>query len=149
MLYSLKRETGPQRPKNKSANKIFTKTEIIPTCSRPIHTLIWINHPTHLFRLPIIHNKNTMDKEFLVQTRQSNKCQSVRNEEIFNLHLGSGVGAWVSIPCLLQDTSHIYWFHSPKQLTRKKSKNQGMRINYQKIVSYCLGLHRPNPGLRE
>ena len=60
-----------------------------------------------------------MDIEFLVLMRQSNKCGSVRNDEIFNLHLGSGVGPWVSIPCLMQDTSHIYWFHSPKQLTRK------------------------------
>ena len=60
-----------------------------------------------------------MDIEFLVLMRQSNKCGSVRNDEIFNLHLGSGVGPWVSIPCLTQDTSHIYWFHSPKQLTRK------------------------------
>ena len=40
---------------------------------------------------PIIHN-NTMDTEFLVQIRQSNKCGSVRNDEIFNLHLGSGAG---------------------------------------------------------
>ena len=42
---------------------------------------------------PIIHNNNTMDTEFLVQLRQSNKCRSVRNDEIFNLHLGSGAGA--------------------------------------------------------
>ena len=33
--------------------------------------------------------------------------------KIFNLHLGSGASPWVSIPCLLQDTSHIYWFHPP------------------------------------
>ena len=29
-----------------------------------------------------------MDTEFLVQMRQSNKCGSVRNDDIFNLHLG-------------------------------------------------------------
>ena len=34
--------------------------------------------------------RRTMDIEFLVQMRQSNKCGSVRNGEIFNLHLGSG-----------------------------------------------------------
>ena len=68
---------------------------------------------------PIIHNNNTMDTEVLVEMRQSNKCGSARNDEIFNLHLGSGAGPWVSIPCLLQDTSHIYWFHPPKQLTTK------------------------------
>ena len=61
----------------------------------------------HLSHLHLIHNNNTMDTEFLVQMRQSNKCGSVRNDEIFNLHLGSGAGPWVSIPCLLQDTSHI------------------------------------------
>ena len=33
-----------------------------------------------------------MGTEFLVQMRQSNKFGSVRNDEIFNLHLGSGVG---------------------------------------------------------
>ena len=38
-----------------------------------------------------------MDTEFLVQMRQSNKCESVRKDEIFNLHLGSGAGPWVSI----------------------------------------------------
>ena len=40
---------------------------------------------------PIIYKNNTMDIEFLVQIRESNKCGSVRNDEIFNLHLGSGV----------------------------------------------------------
>ena len=38
-----------------------------------------------------------MDTEFLVQMRQSNKCGSVRKDEIFNLHLGSSVSPWVSI----------------------------------------------------
>ena len=47
--------------------------------------------------------------------RRSNKCGSVRNDEIINLHLGSGAGPRVSIPCLLQDTSHIY----------RKSKESG------------------------
>ena len=78
-------------------------------------------HPT------IIHKKNTMDTEFLVQMRQSNKCGSVRNHEIFNLHFGSGEGPGVSISCLLQDTSHIYWFHPPQtvnQNKRKKRKNE-------------------------
>ena len=32
-----------------------------------------------------------MDIEFLVQMRQSDKCGGVRNDDIFNLHLGSGV----------------------------------------------------------
>ena len=29
---------------------------------------------------------------FLVKMKQSNKCGSVRNDEIINLHLGSGTG---------------------------------------------------------
>ena len=33
-----------------------------------------------------------MDTKFLVQMRQSNKCGSIRDDEIFNLPLGSGVG---------------------------------------------------------
>ena len=87
----------------------------------PIHT--WYESTTPILRHPpIIHNNNTMYAEFLVQIRQSNKCGSVRNDEIFNLHLRSGAGPWVSIPCLLQDTSHIYWFHPPKQLTRKNQR---------------------------
>ena len=66
------------------------------------------NQPPPTYAIPpIIYNNNTMDTEFLVQMRQSNQCGSVRNDEMFNLHLGDGVGPWVSIPCLLQDTSQI------------------------------------------
>ena len=43
-----------------------------------------------------------MDTEFLVQMRQSNKCGSVRNDEIFNLHLGSDAGPiFCKYPCIL------------------------------------------------
>ena len=124
MLYSLKKDTRHETPKDKSTNK-KTKTnyEIIPTpCPPPTP---WYKSTTsHLSHPPIIHNNNTMDREFLVQMRQSNKCGSVRNDEIFNSHLGSGAAPWVSIPCFLQDTSHIYWFHPPKQLTRKKQRTK-------------------------
>ena len=64
----------------------------------------------------------------------------------FNSHLGSGAGSWVNIPWLLQDTSHIYWFHLPKQ-TRKK--NLEKRSNSQQIVFHCFALASQNPGLRE
>ena len=87
--------------------------------------------------------------EFLVQMRETNKCGSVRNVEIINLQLGSGAGPWVSIPCLLRDISHIYWFHLPKTINQEKTKNSEMRLNFQQILSYCLGLHTQNPGLRE
>ena len=138
-LYSIKKDTGHETPKDKSTNK--KNYEIIPTPCPSTHTLIWINRPPppiNLCHLPIIHNNNTMDTEFLVQMRQSNKCGNVRNDEIFNLHLGSGAGSWVSIPCLLQDTSHIYWFHPPKQLTRKKQRTQKWDSTPNK--SYCTAL---------
>ena len=94
-----------------------------------------MDQPPHLSHPPIIHNNNTMDTEFLVQMRQSNKCGSVRNDEIIDLHLGSGAGPWVSITCLLQDTSHIYWLNPPKQLTRKKERTQKWDSTSNK--SYC------------
>ena len=89
-----------------------------------------------------------MDMAFLVQMRQSNKCGSVRNDEIINLHLGSGAGPWVSIPYLLQDTSHICWFHPPKTINQEKTKNPEMRSNFQQILSYCLDLRTQNPGTK-
>ena len=52
-----------------------------------------INQPPPTYPIPpIICNNNTMGMAFLVQIRQSNKCGSVRNDEIINLHLGSGAG---------------------------------------------------------
>ena len=125
MLYSLKKETGHERPKDKNTNK--KNYEIILTPCLPIHTLIWINHAPPI-PSPIFANNITMDREFLVQTRQSNKCGSARNDEILNLHLGSCAGPWISIPFLLQDISHIYRFHRSKQLTKKKSKEPRNQI---------------------
>ena len=34
-------------------------------------------------------------------------------------------------------------------INQKKAKNPEMRFNSQQIISYCLGLHTQNPGLRE
>ena len=117
MLYLLKKETKTTKKKKRWDNT---------------HPLILINHP------PIIQNNYTMDTEFLVQMRQSNKCGSVRGYEIFNLRLGSGVGRWASIPCLLQDMSHIYWFHPYKKLTIKKQRTQKWGSTPNK--SYCTAL---------
>ena len=74
---------------------------------------------------------------FLVKMRQSNKCVSVKTDEIINLHSGSDVSPWISIPCLLQETSHIYWFYAQKQSTMKKTKNSEMRYNFQKMVLHA------------
>ena len=51
---------------------------------------------------------------FLTQMRQSNGCGSVTNDEISNLHLGSGVGPWVSIPCGKSKCSVLYKPTGPK-----------------------------------
>ena len=74
---------------------------------------------------------------FLVKMRQSNKCVSVKTDEIINLHSGSDVSPWISIPCLLQETSHIYWFYAQKQSAMKKTKNSEMRYNFQKMVLHA------------
>ena len=65
--------------------------EIIPTPCLPPATQYESAtlHPPCLSHPHTIHNNNTMDTQFLVQMRQSNKCGSIRNNEIFNLHLGS------------------------------------------------------------
>ena len=130
MLYSPKKETRHERPKDKNTNNNKKKRDN----THPLfpHPLPDMNQPPSP---PIIHNNNTMDTEFLVEMRQCNKCWSVRNDDIFNLHLGSGAGPWVSIPCFLQYTSHIYWFHPPKQLTRKNQRIQKWDSTSNK--SYC------------
>ena len=124
-----------------------TKVQVKKSTSKIITAPCYKSTTPHLSHPPNICNNNTMDIKFLVQGRQSDKCGSVRNDDIFNLHLGSGADPSISIPCLLQDTSHIYSFHPPKQLTRKK--NPDMRFNSQQIVSYCLGLCTQNAGLRQ
>ena len=131
MLYSLKKwdrtceNKRHERTKGKKHKQKNQKNyDIIPTPWPPTHTLILIKHPPTYSMPPIIHNNNTMETEFLVQMRECNKCGSIRNDEIFNLHLGSGMGPSVSIPCLLQNTNHIYWFHPLKQLTTKKQRTQ-------------------------
>ena len=73
------------RDQKTKAQKNAKNYEIIPTP--------WYESTTpHLSHSPIIHNNNIMDTKFLVQMRQSNKCGSIRNDEIFNLPLGSGAG---------------------------------------------------------
>ena len=70
------------RDQKTKAQKKPKNYEIIPTP--------WYEPTTpHLSHPHIIHNNNIMDTKFLVQMRQSNKCGSIRNDEIFNLHLGS------------------------------------------------------------
>ena len=49
-----------------------------------------------------------MDVAFLVQMRQSNKCRSVRNDEIFNLHLGDLVWALEAVSLVPCNTSATF-----------------------------------------
>ena len=98
-----------------------------------------MNHPPpppHLSHAsPLIYSNKAMDKEFLVQMRQSSKCESVRKDEIFNLHLGSGAGPWGRIPCLVQESSPIYWFHPPKQVAwKKKEPRNEIQLPIDRIV---------------
>ena len=76
--------------KTKAEIKIEKKKhEIITTTSPLTHILILINHPPPI-PSPHHSNNNTIVTESLVQVRQSNKCGSVRNNEILDLNLGSG-----------------------------------------------------------
>ena len=144
MLYSLKkcdrRWKSKSQKHNFKINRLWNNTHSLsPPPLRP-----WYESttppPLKLCHPPIIHNNNTMDTEFLVQIRQSNKCGSERNDEIFNLNLRAGAGPWVSIPCLLQVTGHLYWFHLSKQLTRKKQRtqkwNSTLRKSYRTALAY-------------
>ena len=54
----------------------------------------------------------------------------------------------VSITCLLQVNSHIYWLQVPKKSTWKKERIE-IRINFQKSELNCPGLHTQYPGLKE
>ena len=38
---------------------------------------------------------------------------------------------------------------SAQTINREKAKNSEMRFNSRQIVSYCLGLHKQKPRLRE
>ena len=86
-------------------------------------------HPPTYSMPPIIHNNNTMDTEFLVQMRECNKCGSIRNDEIFNLHLGSGVGPWVSIPLPPARHQPHLLIPSAQTINQNKPKNPEIRFN--------------------
>ena len=79
-----------------------------------------------------------MDTEFLVEMREFNKCGKVVNDEIFNLHLGSGASPWLSIPYLLQHTSQTYWFHPPTKVTSKNQKTK--KLDSTRKILYPVAL---------
>ena len=71
---------------NKNKNYKIRPTPIPPPKPCYKSTTLHLSHPA------TICNNNKINIEFLVQMRQSDKCGSVRNNDIFNLHLGSGAG---------------------------------------------------------
>ena len=88
---------------------------------------------------------------FLVQIRQSNKCGSARNDEIIELHLGSGISCGPLSQYPLPPARHQphLLIPSAQTINQERTKNPEMRSNFQQIVSYCLDLHTQKPGLRE
>ena len=73
---------------------------------------------------------------YLAQMRLSDECENLKDDEIFNLHLGYGVASWGSIPCFLQDTIYIHWLHLPKQSTKKEQKI--LKKDQTSNKSYCI-----------
>ena len=73
---------------------------------------------------------------FLVQMRQSNKCRSLKNDEIFNLHLGS----LSQHPLPLAGHQPHLLIPSALTINHEKAENPEMRSNTQQIVWYCLGM---------
>ena len=57
---------------------------------------------------------------FLVQMRQSDKYESVNNDEIINFHLGSGAGLSASIPTRASPKPHLV---IPSPQNKEKAKN--------------------------
>ena len=119
----------------------ITKTEKIwhpPTCpSNPV----LMNHP-QTSQPPIICSNSTMIMRSLAQMKQSIGYGSVRND-IFNLLLGSGAGHWVSIPCLLQDTSYIHWLLCPNNYHWRNKILEKKNQTPNKLYCIALGyIHR-------
>ena len=120
----------------------ITKTEKIwhpPTCpSNPV----LMNHP-QTSQPPIICSNSTMIMRSLAQMKQSIGYGSVRNDDIFNLLLGSGAGHWVSIPCLLQDTSYIHWLLRPNNYHWRNKILEKKNQTPNKLYCIALGyIHR-------
>ena len=91
MLYSIKKATGHETAKDKSTNKKEKLSDNTHLLLPDPHSDM--NQPLLTYPMPpsfIITIQWTQN--LLVQMRQSNKCGSVRKDEIFNLHLGSGAG---------------------------------------------------------
>ena len=152
MLYSLKKETGYERPKYKSTKKLknlWDNTHLLspnphPDMNQPPPAPMPPPTPTP----PIIHSNDTMDTEILVQMRKSNKCGSVPQMMKIQLTLGIWCGPLSQHPLPSARHQPHLLIPSAQTINQKKAKNPEMRFNSQQMVSYCLGLHTQNPRLR-
>ena len=77
---------------------------------------------------PSICNDDTMDMAFLVKLAQSNKCGSVRNDEIINLHLGSGAGLKSASPASCKTPATFIDSIRPNNQPGKKNKESRNEI---------------------
>ena len=98
---------------------------------------------------PITWSNNKVTIIFLKQMGQCNGCRSVRNDIIFNSHLGYGAGRWVSILRFLQQISHIHWLHLPKHSSKKEQKILKKDQTPNKLHFIALALCTQSPGLRQ
>ena len=106
-----------------------------------------INEPTtQPSQGPIIFSNNTMIMVSFAKMRVFNRCGSVRNDDISNLLLVSGVGPGVSIPCSYKTPAKSIDSICPNNHLRKK--NHEKRQISQQIILYYLGLSTHNPELR-
>ena len=77
------------RQRNTTEQEENKNSQMIPAPVPSLTLQYQSTTPTH--PILIICNNSTMAMTFLVQMRQSNKCRSVRNDEIININLGSGL----------------------------------------------------------
>ena len=82
-----RKSTSEKKQTNKQNKKKKQKLQDNTHQLSPSPTPCYKSTTTHLTHPPIICNNNTMDIEFLVQMRQSDKCGSVRNDDVFNVDL--------------------------------------------------------------
>ena len=66
--------------------------------------------------------------EFLVQMVKFDKCRSVTNDDIFNLHLGSGGGPWSQHPLPSARHQPHLLIPSAKIIYQKKNKESENEI---------------------
>ena len=74
------------------------KTKTIRWYPPPVLPHPNINQPPPTYPIPQSLYNDTMNMTFMVEMIQSSKCESLTNDEIINLHLGSTAGPRVSIP---------------------------------------------------